>query len=139
MVIDATGVGRPVVDLFRRTFAWPLVAVTITGGGRVSWDGQGYPVPKADLVGSVQAAGGTGKLKYSPSLPFASVLDQELLNFRVKVTEAAHASYAVWREGQHDDLVLSVALALWWASRGTPGFFFIGGQESSRNRFLRGE
>jgi hypothetical protein len=26
-----------------------------------------------------------------------------------------HDSYGQWREGQHDDLVLAVALATWWA------------------------
>jgi hypothetical protein len=68
-------------------------------------------------VGAVQAVGGTGRLKYSPSLPFADILDRELLSFKVKVTDSAHATYGVWREGEHDDLVLAVALALWYGER----------------------
>ncbi|HEY7307847.1 MAG TPA: hypothetical protein VH643_00670 [Gemmataceae bacterium] len=37
-----------------------------------------------------------------------------------------------WREGTHDDLVLAVALACWWAERSLPlgGSAFGGGGES---------
>ena len=42
------------------------------------------------------------------------VLVKELLNFRVKINiSTAHDSYEAWREGDHDDLVLSVALSCW--------------------------
>src|SRR4051794_36787501 len=43
-------------------------------------------------------------------------LQEELINFRVKVSLAGRDSYgasAEWREGNHDDLVLALALALW--------------------------
>jgi hypothetical protein len=41
------------------------------------------------------------------------------LNFRVKIDPlTAHDSYGAWREGQHDDLVLAVALAVWFAEHG---------------------
>jgi hypothetical protein len=43
------------------------------------------------------------------------VLVREMANFRVKITAAANETFGVWREGQHDDLVLGVALACWWA------------------------
>jgi hypothetical protein len=39
-----------------------------------------------------------------------------MLNFKVKIDpETAHESYSAWREAEHDDLVLAVALATWWA------------------------
>jgi hypothetical protein len=45
-------------------------------------------------------------------------LVKELLNFRVKINiSTAHDSYEAWREGDHDDLVLSVALACWAGER----------------------
>ena len=34
---------------------------------------------------------------------------------RVKVSASGHESFAAWREGTHDDLVLAVALACWRA------------------------
>jgi len=48
----------------------------------------------------------------------AETLKKELLNVRVKIYIATpHDSYEVWREGDHDDLVLSVALACWAGER----------------------
>ena len=29
----------------------------------------------------------------------------------------AHDSYGAWREGAHDDMVLAVAIAVWWGLR----------------------
>jgi hypothetical protein len=39
---------------------------------------------------------------------------------RVKVTLSGREQYGVWREGQHDDLVLAVALACWGAKKVCP-------------------
>jgi hypothetical protein len=51
----------------------------------------------------------------------ASVLQAELLNFKVKIDpQTAHDSYSSWRESDHDDLVLSVALAAWFAENQKP-------------------
>jgi hypothetical protein len=47
---------------------------------------------------------------------FADVLINELQNFQVKVNLATgHDSYEAWREEAHDDLVLAVSLACWYA------------------------
>jgi hypothetical protein len=34
-------------------------------------------------------------------------------NFKAKITASANETFEAWREGQHDDLVLAVALAVW--------------------------
>jgi len=58
------------------------------------------------------------RLKIAAGLSMADALVGELLNFKVKIDpKTAHDSYAAWREGDHDDLVLSVSLAAWWADR----------------------
>jgi hypothetical protein len=45
-------------------------------------------------------------------------LVQELLTFRVRIDSATgRDSYAAWRESAHDDLVLALAVAVWWAER----------------------
>jgi hypothetical protein len=49
-------------------------------------------------------------------LDHADTLKQELLDFRVHVTKAAHETYAA-REGKHDDLVLALAMPAWVAER----------------------
>lgn len=117
VVVDATGVGAPVVDLLRAA-RLPLVPVSITGGDTVTRDAAGaWRVPKRDLVFSLLTALQTGRLKIADGLPLAPVLVGELLNFRVKIDpQTAHDSYAAWREGAHDDLVLSAALALWYGA-----------------------
>ena len=114
-VVDATGVGRPVVDMLREAKVKPMVAVTITGGETVTRDGKDYRVPKRDLVSTLQVLLQNDWLKIAEGLPLAEVLVREMQNFRVKISLAGHDSYEAWREGDHDDLVLAVALACWYA------------------------
>ena len=120
LIVDATGVGRPVVDAFRAAgFARPgvaLVAILITGGDAVPYDrASGYwRVPKRDLVGILAVLLQTRRLKVAAALPHAPTLLTELQNVRVKIDpQTAHDSYSAWREADHDDLVLAVALAVW--------------------------
>ncbi len=115
LVVDATGVGRPVTDLLRcEHLPASLVEVTITGGDEVTQDGSAYRVPKRDLVSTVQVLLQGERLKIAQALPEAATLTRELLNFHVKINEAtAHDSYGAWREGTNDDLVLATALAVW--------------------------
>jgi hypothetical protein len=115
LAIDATGVGRAVVDLLqrepmRRVQVWPIL---ITGGDTVSRDGTFWHVPKRDLVGVVQVALQTSRLKIASALPEAHTLTGELANFQMKFSAAGHDMYGAWREGTHDDLVLALACALW--------------------------
>ena len=118
LVIDATGVGATVVDMFKREMLkCNLIAVTITGGSEVTHQGQNYNVPKRDLVSTAQVLLQSGRLKIAKGLSEAAMLVRELENFQVKITLAANDTYGAWREGTHDDLVLSVALACWQASR----------------------
>jgi hypothetical protein len=113
IVVDATGVGRPVVDLLKKEGIHPT-EVLIHGGDSTTNTGSLWRVPKRDLVCTLTVAFQTGRLKIASALPEAKTLIDELLNFKVKINlKTAHDSYEAWREGQHDDLVLSVALACW--------------------------
>ncbi|HZS09511.1 MAG TPA: hypothetical protein VFD58_32070 [Blastocatellia bacterium] len=114
LALDATGVGLPVCEQVRRAdLGIPQKNILITGGGTVNTSGWLTHVPKRDLVSAVSVALQTGRLKIAPELKDAKTLRTELENFKVKITLAANDTYGVWREGQHDDLVLAVALALW--------------------------
>jgi len=55
---------------------------------------------------------------FAPVLPEAATLVQELLAFQVKLTPQGHDTYGTWREGNHDDLVLAVALTCWYGEQG---------------------
>lgn len=125
LVVDATGVGRAVVDILRKE-GLTFTPVVITGGDTVGRADGTYRVPKRDLVAAVQAGLQTGALKIASELELAETLKSELLNFRIKVNEkTAHDSYEAWREGDHDDLVLATGLACWEASRPGPAFVFV--------------
>jgi hypothetical protein len=124
LVIDATGVGAPVVDMVRRADLGGIevTAVTITGGNAVHRNGhRAASVPKRDLVSTLQVLLQSGRLKIAEGLPLARLLSVELLNFRATISLAGHDSYgagadAAWREaGTNDDLVLAVALSCWVA------------------------
>jgi hypothetical protein len=121
LVIDQTGVGRPVVDLLREAGLDP-VAVTIHGGDQaIRVAHNEYRVPKRDLVGAVQSVMQTRRLKAAASLADWPVLQRELTNFKAKISLSGHDTYGAgddWREGSHDDLVLSVALGVWWGEHG---------------------
>jgi hypothetical protein len=112
ILIDLPPVNRR-ADMFHR-LPCRVQPVTITGGESVT-EADGYlQVPKRELVGAVQVLLQTGRLKIARELPEAALLTSELLNFQVKITETGHDSYGAWREGQHDDLVLALALAVWY-------------------------
>ena len=117
LLVDKTGVGAAVVDSFWHAGVRPL-SVTIHGGSAVTPEpppAHGFRVPKRDLVAAVQTLLQNGRLKIAESLELAPTLKKELLNFRVKVDpKTAHDSYEHWRESDHDDLVLSTALACWY-------------------------
>lgn len=115
LVIDKTGVGRPTMDVFTAAGVYPT-GVTIHGGDRVTMeDVMNFRVPKRDLVASVQTKLQNGSLKVAKGLPEAPTLKQELQTFRLKIDpRTAHDTYSHWREGEHDDLVLAVALACWY-------------------------
>jgi hypothetical protein len=118
LAVDETGVGAPVVDLFRDAkLKARLEPVHITAGSSVNYDNGVNYVPKRDLVSVVQVALQTERLKIAGSLPEADTLVREMQNFQVRITEAANDTYGAWREGTHDDLVLAVALALWLGLR----------------------
>ncbi len=120
LVVDATGVGRPLVDMLRAApglvlAAVPIQAVTITGGDAPSGSGREARVPKRDLVTNLALLYQQSGLLMAANLAEGAVFVRELLNFKVKISAAGHDSYAAWRDGQHDDLVLAVALACWRA------------------------
>jgi len=121
LAVDATGVGRPVVDMMREEgfqLNMDLFPVLIHGGDREHFDKGFHRVPKRDLVFGAQVALQEERLKFAAGMEHLNVLVRELRDFRVKIDpRTAHDSYSHWREGMHDDLVLAVALAVWAASK----------------------
>lgn len=168
LVVDETGVGGAVVDMFKRAKRDPVKCpkcggtggllaseqrrlpddcwvdqspacltcggsgkillqanirpIYITAGSKATPEGNGFRVAKKQLVSVLQVVlqWVPGRLRIDPSLRHAKLLVDELTTFSVKISQdSGNESYESWREKDHDDLVLSVALPLWVAERGS--------------------
>ena len=116
LVVDNTGVGAPVTDLFNKKKV-KFVGVTITGGTSVTRLGTyKYGVAKRDLVSALEVPFHAGEFVIAENLKLRPTLEKELQGFKRKIKlDTGHDSYEHWREGDHHDLVLACALATWWA------------------------
>lgn len=135
LVIDVTGVGRGVVDTFREEWMTvdpvtydrvpqpgkPLiVALTLLTSAMYqptspSWDE--HHVPKKDVVLALMLALQHRRFRVPRQLKEAAVLFKEGQNFQWKATPNGNDQYDTWRSGQHDDLLLAVAIAVWWGEQ----------------------
>ena len=114
LVVDRTGVGRPVTDMFAEAGVEPE-AITIHGGDAVTSEHRHHRVPKRDLVTTLLKLYQTGRFEPVEGLALFPAFVNELVNFKVKINIATgNDSYEAWRESVHDDLVLAVALACWY-------------------------
>lgn len=117
LLIDHTGVGRGVFDIFRHAgLGIPLIGVTFTGGQEAKqnedhpWE---WTVPKKDLVGALQVLLQGQRLKIAQGLPDGDAFLKEMQTFRMTIKPNANVTYEAAREGDKDDLVLSVSLVCW--------------------------
>ncbi len=116
LVLDQTGVGKPIVDMFRAEGLSPI-GITITAGddwSKVSHEE--FRVSKLLLVSRLQAMLHAGELRIAKGLADAQVLTWELQDFRAQITESGYTRFGA-RSGTHDDLVLALAIGAWWANR----------------------
>ena len=117
VVIDLTGLGRPVYDMMRRAgFVSSMNAVSITGGTEVNFSDGHFNVPKRDLITNLQILLQNESLKIAKGLKEANTLIEELSNFQTKISDTGRDTYN-GRSGVHDDIVLSVAIGAWLGCR----------------------
>jgi terminase large subunit-like protein len=115
LVIDESGVGRAVGDMFEAA-GLRAVRISITAGTEVTkLPGLRFNVAKTQLISAVDAALHSGDLRFAAALRERHTLSEEFKDFRRHLTAAGHAVYQA-RTGKHDDLVLAVAIAVWWAT-----------------------
>jgi hypothetical protein len=119
--VDRTGCGQPVVDMLRAARPQArVVPIFITAGHQVTAEGGGWNVPKSELCSCTNVVTQQGRLEIPATLPEAETLGRELQAFRAKVSNSGREVLeADWRERQHDDLVLALAIAAWLGERGT--------------------
>ena len=117
LAVDATGVGTPVVDMLRDArLGCDICAVTITGGEREHKNGMTWSVPKRDLIAGVQVLMEQRELRIARGLKEAGPLMKELVGLRMTAGESGRVQMGA-DAGEHDDLVIALALACWRARR----------------------
>jgi len=116
LLVDQTGVGRPVVDILRK-FKLKPIGITITSGFVVTEDGYGgFNVPKRDLVSSLVSMYYGNLVKVLDSLHEAPEFNRELEHFRVKQNrKTGYEAFESDEPEVHDDLVISVAMLAWYS------------------------
>jgi len=137
LVIDATGVGRAVVDEFRQAWTYydevsqamlprrdkpTIVALTIVHAERPiikQWDD--IHVSKLDLVMTLMLVMERHRLDVAKGLEQFPHLIREAQEFQwKKTTREMDDPYSQWRQGKQDDMLLAVAIAVWWGERYAP-------------------
>jgi hypothetical protein len=119
LLVDATGVGLPVAQEFERAGLKPLKVLITSSEDKATYTNGAWHVSKALLVSNIDALLNNGELRFAKALAEASQMETELKDFRRYVSAAGRSSWEA-RSGAHDDLVLAVGIALWWASRPPP-------------------
>jgi hypothetical protein len=118
LAIDGTGVGRPIVDLFKdNPELQDIYGITITGGGSPTGNGYRLSVPKHELISTSTILFQQHRIRISTDLPDTPTLIGELLNYRIRTTDSGHQRYEPASTTEHDDLLLALSLALWTAQR----------------------
>jgi hypothetical protein len=113
LVIDSTGVGNAVANIFDLAGLMPL-KITITAGLETTWQSNtSVHVAKTTLISGVDALLHRGVLRFAKALQEAGAMRAELQDFRRSLSAAGRATYSA-RVGKHDDLVLAVAIAAFW-------------------------
>jgi len=117
-VADMTGVGAPVVEGLKKRGV-RCTGVVITGGHQESNPAIGeYHVPKATLATQLVRTAQMGRFQIYKSMQFAAEFKEELGNFGYDQNKMTGAiSYEALDERIHDDLVISVALPVWFGER----------------------
>jgi hypothetical protein len=115
LVVDAGGLAGAVADILAAEGV-RFVPVTLTGGQRARYEGGSWRVPKPELVGALEVALTTGRLKVAQGLPLWPALRKELLAFGRKIDlKTAHVCFEHHAASGHGDLVIATALAVWKA------------------------
>lgn len=125
LIVDATGVGSPVVENLIQYRHLPAQAVIITGGESARQTGDGvYNVSKSNLVTALLDIVQRKRLKILEGVKDADAFFNQLDVFGYHVNkDTGTLSYEASMAKIHDDLVISTALAVWYAERVRPWVF----------------
>lgn len=124
VLADATGVGRPIIDMLEDALHTQatLTAVTFTGSDRLDdtheWEAR---VGKEYFASRLKALTQTGRIRL-PDTAEARQLADELQDYELRLNSKANAIFGAFKQGTHDDLVTALGLAVLDDTPFTQGF-----------------
>ncbi len=116
LLLDITSLGAAPLRVFEGCGLYPT-AIEITNTGSEEYSGGVRRVPLRDVIGTAQVVLQTNRLKVASALELASTLVGDLQSFDPKPV----AGGLDLRGGRNSDLVLALAVALWWGDNLTWG------------------
>jgi hypothetical protein len=116
LCLDDSNVGGPIGDDLVAHGQLNPVRVTLSGTATevVRKGYRKYTLPKILLVSNLDVRLSSCELQFDDDLSSAEVAKDEFANFQRRVTAASHFTFEA-RGSKHDDIVMAVGLALWWA------------------------
>lgn len=130
LAVDYTGVGVAVVEWLQKELKLAkakavIRPIWIQSGRAVNENSAGgWNVPKKELVSVLQVLMGTDRLTIEQQMKNCGNLVKELKNFKVKQNlETGNESFEAWRDHEHDDMVLALAILLWVGEQANRDFW----------------
>jgi len=116
LVVDASGIGMPIVKEMRRYGLRPE-PITFTSGVRTN----GNKVPKRDLLSGLLLLFQQRRIRIPSNVKLRAELIEEFNNFSLKYTQNGNPTFSA-ASGAHDDLIMALALACYFFEnrRGLP-------------------
>lgn len=108
VVVDATGIGRAVVEMVRAAHGGPVLGICFTAGIRVNGEWPDLRVPKRLMVDHLVSAFEHQAVLLPPEAPGGELLAAELGAF-IDLGDGRTGA----APGSHDDTVTALATALW--------------------------
>lgn len=120
-LVDATGLGDPVIDMLRRA-GMDVTPVFLTGGDKAIRQHGELRLSKTLMVSNLQVLLQEHRV-HLPKTSESDALVDELLTFEIHINDKAHVETGAFKVGVHDDLAVSLGLATWDSE---PGQLVIG-------------
>jgi hypothetical protein len=119
VIVDRTGAHAAYDMLVERGLS--PIGLTISGGDSVHWDGRYVTVPKMRLLTGLLSICHRDELELSERLRDYVELRRQLQNIGTMATDSGTGE--TWRARRgHDDLVIAVAMAVWYLENQGPNF-----------------
>lgn len=112
ILLDISSVGTAPLRAFQARGMYPA-AIDLTNTGAEGFTNDALCVPLRDVLGAAQVVLQTARLKVADALELAKTLVSDLQAFDPKPI----ARNPDLRGGRNTDLVLALAVALWWGDR----------------------